>query len=62
MTTHRILQLSKLVDKLESFSRTFRRASLNLRIIGNTKGASYYAAKGMRVERILFIAKTRIQS
>lgn len=62
MTTHRAIQLSSLVDNLESLSRTFRRCALNLRKIGNSKGASYYAAKAMRVERALFKAQARVAS
>ena len=62
MTAHRATQLSVLVDNLESLSRTFRRCSLNLRKIGNSKGASYYAAKAMRVERVLFKAQARAAS
>ena len=60
MTTHRAIQLSVLVDNLESLYRTFHRCSLNLRKIGNSKGASYYTAKAMRVERVLFNAKARV--
>lgn len=60
MTTHRVIQIACLVDSLESLSRVFRRSSINLRKIGNQKGASYYAAKAMRVERVLFKAQERI--
>jgi hypothetical protein len=60
MTTHRFIQISVLVDHLSSLSRVYRRASLNLRKIGNSKGASYYAAKSLRVERVLHKAQGRL--
>ena len=52
MTTHRVLQLSNLLDTMTSRAGVCRRGAENLRRIGNDKGAAHQDERAARFERI----------
>lgn len=60
MTTHRTIQIFTLLDTLESLLRMANRAVINLRRIGNDKGAAWYAARVVRLERLIARCKSRL--
>lgn len=61
MTTHRVIQLSTLLDDLQSRARVARRASLNVLRIGNTKAAAHFQARADRFERVAARASATLE-
>lgn len=60
VSTHRLIQLHDLADKLSAYSRVLLRGAANLERIGNARGAQYQRAKGFRCQVIAARAALRI--
>lgn len=60
VSTHRLIQLHDLADKLSAYSRVLLRGAGNLERVGNHRGAHYQRAKGLRVQAISDRAARRI--
>lgn len=61
VSTHRLIQLHDIADKLSAYSRVLLRGAGNLERIGNTHGAQYQRAKGLRCQVIAERAARRIE-
>jgi hypothetical protein len=61
MTTHRVLQLSQLLESAEELAAKCARGASNLTRIGNHKGAAFQLRRSVRAARIARIVRQRLE-
>jgi len=61
-STHRLIQLHNLSDDLSARARVCLRGAANLERIGNTRGAQYQRARGLRYQAIASAAARRLEA
>ncbi len=62
LSTHRVIQLSILLDNLQALARVHARCVNNLSRIGNQKGASHYRARAVRENSLIKCISQRLQA
>lgn len=60
MSTHRVIQLSQLLDTVQAKASQYRRGAAKLASIGNRLGAIVYVRKAQKCDSIAWRVRTRL--